>query len=61
MPVCIIVPQVVESLLQPSTVERLKAIRRFVESQEGEFPPAPSAADLPVPVYGYTKQQALEW
>lgn len=50
-----------ESLLQPATLERLKAIRRYVEQQDGEFPPAPTAADVPVPLYGYTRAQALEW
>lgn len=53
--------QVVESLLHPSTRERLQAIRRYVEQPDGEFPPAPTTAHLPVPLYGYTKQQALEW
>lgn len=53
--------QVVESLLHPSTLERLQAIRRYVEQPDGEFPPAPTTAHLPVPLYGYTKQQALEW
>lgn len=53
--------QVVESLLQPATVQRLEAIRRYVDKEDGEFPPAPTAAELPVPVYGYTTQQALEW
>jgi len=52
---------VVESLLQPATVERLQAIRRYVEQPDGEFPPAPTAMDLPIPLYGYTRHQALEW
>lgn len=58
---CPAVHQVVESLLQPATLERLKAIRRYVEQQDGEFPPAPTAVDVPVPLYGYTRLQALEW
>lgn len=53
--------QVVDSLLHPATLERLQAIRRYVEQEDGVFPPAPTTADLPVPIYGYTKQQALEW
>jgi hypothetical protein len=53
--------QVVESLLQPATLDRLQAIRRYVEQPDGDFPPPPTAAELPVPIYGYTKQQALEW
>lgn len=62
-----ILVQVVDSLLQPATLERLQAIRRYVDAKEGqegegaEFPPPPTAAELPVPIYGYTRQQALEW
>lgn len=57
----ILVSQVVESLLDPATVDRLKAVRRYVEDPAGDFPPQPSMSDLPVPLYGYTSEMALEW
>jgi hypothetical protein len=52
---------VVESLLQPATIARLRAIRRYVEQPGGSFPPPPTTDDLPVPLYGYTERQQLEW
>ncbi|KAF6257089.1 hypothetical protein COO60DRAFT_39817 [Scenedesmus sp. NREL 46B-D3] len=53
--------RVVESLLDPATVDRLKAVRSYVEQPDGAFPPPPVASDLAVPLYGYTKEMALEW
>lgn len=41
----------VEALLDPSTVERLEAVRRFVEDPQGAFPPAPLGKEVPQPVY----------
>lgn len=48
-------------MLDPATVDRLKAVRRYVEDPNGEFPPQPNASDLPIPLYGYTTEMALEW
>ncbi|WIA18809.1 hypothetical protein OEZ85_003491 [Tetradesmus obliquus] len=53
--------RVVESLLDPATVDRLKAVRAYVEQPDGAFPPPPLSSDLAVPLYGYTKEMALEW
>ena len=53
--------QVVESLLDPATVDRLKSVRRYVEDPNADFPPQPTMSDLPVPLYGYTSEMALEW
>jgi hypothetical protein len=36
--------QVVESLLDPATVDRLKAVRSYVEQPDGAFPPPPVAS-----------------
>lgn len=54
----------VEALLSPETVERLRAVRRYVESPTPDgapFPPPPSPGDLPLPLYGYTTESALQW
>jgi hypothetical protein len=55
---------VVEALLRPETVERLRAVRRYVESPTPDgapFPPPPTPGELPVPLYGYTTESALQW
>ena len=44
--------QVRDALLDPLTVERLKAVRQFVEKDDGEFPPEPLASDISGPIYG---------
>ena len=50
--------RVVDTLLHPETVERLRAVRRFVEAPAATgagaapFPPAPDAAAVPGPLYG---------
>ena len=43
-----------QRLLDPRTTERLKAIRKYVESanESGDFPPAPPGDSLHTPVYG---------
>ena len=53
--------QVRDALLHPETLERLQAVRRWVESPNGTFPPRPSLPELPLPpVYGWRKPE-LEW
>lgn len=52
-----------EALLHPETVDRLKAVRRFVETPGAAFPPAPGAAEgvqVPPPVCGWIPM-GLEW
>eukprot|EP00798_Chlamydomonas_sp_ICE-L_P009428 gene9428-4069_t len=41
-----------EALLDPETVERLMAVRRFVEDDTAEFPPAPLESAVSGPLYG---------
>jgi hypothetical protein len=48
--------QVVEALLDPATVQRIKAVRQFVEQPDGSFPPPPLASELPQPLYGEFSQ-----
>lgn len=49
-----------DSLLHPETVERIKAIRRYVEDVNSPFPPAPLDSEVPRPIYGQI-QMDLEW
>jgi len=44
--------QVRDALLDPETVERLQAVRRWVEQPGAPFPPAPLDKDVPRPSYG---------
>jgi hypothetical protein len=48
---------VVDTLLHPETVERIRAVRQFVEApsldpSDSPFPPAPPLDDVPGPLYG---------
>ena len=47
--------QVRDALLDPLTVERLKAVRQFVEKDDGEFPTEPLASDISGPIYGQVR------
>lgn len=49
-------------LLHPDTVDRIKAVRAYVEQPDAAFPPAPGLEGvvLPEPVYGYMPQ-SLDW
>ncbi|KIZ04815.1 cell division protease FtsH [Monoraphidium neglectum] len=49
--------RVVDTLLHPETVERIRAVRQFVEApsldpSDSPFPPAPPLDDVPGPLYG---------
>ena len=41
-----------DALLDPLTVERLKAVRRYVDSVDAEFPPEPLESEVSGPIYG---------
>jgi len=43
-------------LLDPLTVDRLKAVRKYVESVDAEFPPEPLESEVSGPMYGYVSQ-----
>ena len=46
-----------DALLDPKTVDRLKAVRRYVESMDAEFPPEPLESDISGPIYGRVRSQ----
>lgn len=50
-----------EALLHPETVERLTAVRKWVERPDGAFPPAPLDKDVPTPVYGAPRLTLEFW
>ncbi len=56
-------PQVVDTLLHPETVERLAAVRKFVETQslDAPFPPQPDLDAVPGPLYGRVYGNLDEW
>jgi len=50
-----------EALLDPETVNRLQAVRRWVEQPGAPFPPPPPAKDIPTPSYGTTADSLDAW
>jgi cell division protease FtsH len=51
----------VDALLDPETVERLAALRKYVEQPDGAFPPPPLAKDVPLPIYGISHMGLEAW
>ena len=49
-----------DSILDPETVKRLTAVRKFVEKSDAPFPPAPLQQEVPRPLYGGVHMD-LEW
>lgn len=53
--------QVRDALLDPQTVERLQAVRKYVENADAPFPPRPAAANVPQPLYGAVSMDLEFW
>ena len=49
-----------DALLDPLTVERLKAVRKYVDSMDAEFPPEPLESDISGPIYGRVRDGNLK-
>jgi len=56
-----IAERVRDALLDPETVQRLSAVRRYVEDMKAEFPPAPLEAEISGPLYGEVSGSLEYW
>lgn len=50
----------VDALIDPDTLDRIKAVREYVEKPDGAFPPPPLAQNVPGPIYGAVHMN-LDW